>query len=224
MVQAGRGWRLSPRSQEWGVGPGPGPGDCWPRAGQQGGLVEFQSKQRFPRAEGMCPATVAVKPAACRSSLSESLWRSPPPLPRAPHDPLWARITGGTPLCRPQGLCGSAAICVGPPGRSSSSPGTSRISGLGGRAAEPPPRLTALLSFHSLTKDHRKRPKYNKLLVSTRSSQPPPLHAWGLGWTRGKAAPALRATLGPPGTQLHQALRDAGGGRGFLVQGCHGED
>uniref|UniRef100_F7HAM5 Dual specificity mitogen-activated protein kinase kinase 7 n=1 Tax=Macaca mulatta TaxID=9544 RepID=F7HAM5_MACMU len=98
---------------------------------------------------------------------------------------------------------------------------------------EEPPLLPGHMGFSGdfqsfvkdcLTKDHRKRPKYNKLLVSTwgpPSPRPVPAAARG---PEGRPSPPKPHPLGPTGTQLHQALRDAGGGRGVLVQGCHGED
>lgn len=131
-------------------------------------------------------------------------WGSPP-LPWAPQPGL-GPVPGG---CRPRVVCGVPAGSTGPGGRSSSFLRLLKTPGSAGRSAEPPSRLSLPslpFSVSSLTKDHRKRPKYNKLLVSTWGPSCPapallrsPAHldTQGLGEASQEAALVLSSPLGP---------------------------
>lgn len=105
-------------------------------------------------------------------------------------------VPGG---CRPRVVCGVPAGSTGPGERSSSFLRLLKTPSSAGRSAEPPSRLSLPFlpfSVSSLTKDHRKRPKYNKLLVST--------------WGPSCPAPALLRTPAHLDTQgLGEASQEA---------------
>lgn len=110
--------------------------------------------------------------------------------------------------CRPCILCGVPAGSTGLRGCSSSFPQLVQTPGsVGQQSLLLGSLLFSPFSFFSLTKDHRKRPKYNKLLVSiwgpslplSQPCSPPPVcpDTQGLSEASRKVALVLNSPLGP---------------------------